>query len=121
MASNAFANAAAAVSAGYIKTNTDRGAAPTGAGNAGVYPASERYQTLFSKDLAGVSGEPGIHVEFIGFGVDQNTAELQALANLNNWRAKRYGADSASASAANTSPAIKDAASASKRHTKDAT
>ena len=53
MASNALANAAAAVSAGYIKTNTDRGVAPVGAGNAPVYPASERFQTSFSKDLAG--------------------------------------------------------------------
>lgn len=121
MASNALASAAAAVSAGYIKTNTDRGVAPTGAGNAGVYPASERFQTIFSKILAGASGEPGIECRVIGYGVDQNTAELQALAALNSWRANRYGADSASASAAITSPAIKDASSASKKHTKDST
>lgn len=121
MASNAFANAAAAVSAGYIKTNTDRGVAPIGAGNAGVYPPSERFQTIFSKPLSGVTGEPGVQPEFIGFGVDQNTAELNALANLNQFRALRYGSDSAAANAASTTPAIKDAASASKKHTKDAT
>jgi hypothetical protein len=121
MASNALANAAAAVSAGYVKTNTDRGVAPVGAGNAPVYPASERFQTIFSKDLAGPTGEAGSHVEFIGFGVDQNTAEINALANLNNWRLNRYGGDSASANAANTTPAITTAAAASKRHTKDST
>jgi hypothetical protein len=121
MASNALANAAAAVSAGYIKTNTDRGVASPGAGGAPTFPASERYQTIFSKILAGASGEPGIECRCIGLGDTQNNAEINALANLNSWRANRYGADSASASAANTTPAIKDAASASKRHTKDAT
>lgn len=121
MASNAFANAAAAVSAGYTKVNTDRGVAPIGVGNAGVYPPSERFQTIFSKPLSGATGEPGVQPEFIGFGVDQNTAEINALANLNAWRANRYGADSAAASAAITSPAMKDAASATRKHTKDAT
>jgi hypothetical protein len=109
------------VSAGYTKTNTDRGVAPIGAGNAGVYPASERYQTIFSAPLAGVAGEPGIRPEFIGFGVDQNTAEVNALANLNQFRVMRYGSDSAAANAAITSPAIKDAATATKKHTKDST
>lgn len=121
MASNALANAAAAVSAGYIKTNTDRGIAGVGAGNAGTYPASERFQTVFSKDLAGPSGEAGVHVEFIGYGVDQNTAEIQALANLNAWRINRYGGDSASANAANTNPSQNTAAGATKKHTKDST
>ena len=121
MASNAFANAAAAVSAGYIKTNTDRGVAPIGAGNAGVYPASERYQTIFSLPLAGVTGEYGVECRCIGFGVDQNTAEINALANLNSWRLNRYGGDSTAANAAATNTVTKDAASATKKHTKDVT
>lgn len=113
MASNAFANAAAAVSAGWIKTNTDRGVAPIGAGNAGVYPASERFQTKFSLPLQGATNEAGPNVEFIGFGVDQNTAELNALASLNAWRLNRYGGDSAAASGSASNPANK--------HTKDKT
>jgi hypothetical protein len=122
MAANAFANAAAAVSAGWIKTNTDRGVAPIGAGNAGVYPASERFQTIFSKPLAGATAEAGSNPSFIGYGVDQNTAELQALANLNKFRDNRYGADSAAASAAVIQPsAIKDATTAAVKHTKDTT
>ena len=121
MASNAFASAAAAVSAGWIKTNTDRGVAPIGAGNAKVYPDSERFQTVFSLPLAGVSGEAGVVPHLIGLGVDQNTAELNALANLNAFRANRYGSDSAAANAANTSPNMNTAAGASKKHTKDST
>ena len=121
MASNVLANAAAAVSAGYIKTNTDRGVAPIGAGNASVYPASERFQTIFSLPLSGASGEYGVECRCIGFGVDQATAEINALANLNSWRLNRYGRDSAAANAAGTSPGMKDAASASNKHTKDST
>jgi hypothetical protein len=121
MASNAFANAAAAVSGGYIKTNTDRGVAPTGAGNAPVYPASERFQTTFSKIVAGAVGEPGIEIVQSGFGVDQNTAELNALANQNAYRADRYGSDSTAASAAITDRTGLPAASATKKHTKDVT
>ena len=127
MASNAFANAAAAVSAGWIKTNTDRGVPPIGAGNAGTYLLVDRFQTRFSLPLQGPTNEAGPNVEFIGHGVDQNTAEIQALANLNNWRLNRYGGDSASANAASTQPgtsataAIKDAATATNRHTKDKT
>ena len=121
MAANAFANAAAAVSAGYVKTNTDRGVAPIGAGGGPAYPTGERFQTIFSLPLAGPTGEAGTECRCIGFGVDQATAEINALANLNNWRLNRYGGDSAAANAANTTPAIKDAATASKKHTKDVT
>ena len=122
MASNALASAAAAVSAGYIKTNTDRGVAPIGAGNAGVYPPSERFQTIFSLPLAGPTSEYGVEARAIGFGVDQNTAEINALANLNAWRLNRYGGDSTSANAATTTGhPQKDATTATKRHTKDST
>ena len=117
MASNAFANAAAAVAAGYIKTNSDRDRGVPGSGS---QAASERFQTIFSLPLSGASGEHGVECRCIGFGVDQATAEVNALANLNSWRANRYGADSAAASSAITTPNAKAAATDSKRHLKDA-
>lgn len=120
MASNALANAAAAVTAGYAKTNTDRGTGGIGAGGAPVYPASERFQTIFSKDFAGASGEPGVSVSAIGYGVDQNTAELQALANLNSWRANRYGSDSTATNTPITDRTTVGQAR-TKTHTKDST
>lgn len=120
MASNALANAAAAVTAGYTKTNTDRGTGGIGAGGAPVYPASERFQTIFSKDVSGAVGEPGITISAIGFGVDQNTAELQALANLNSQRANRYGGDSAAVNTPITDRTTVGQ-SKTKSHTKDST
>lgn len=127
MASNNFANAAAAVSAGYKKTQTDRGVAPIGAGNAGVYPLSERFQTDFELITQGAVGEPGVTIKVTAYGVDQNTADANAVTVLNAIRANRYGGDSTAVNAAvsqagvSTVATIKDAATAVKKHTLDKT
>lgn len=83
-----FANPAAAVSAGYIKTQVDRGA------GAGLSPPL-RYLTRFSKPVTGATGTGG-DSGFL-FTVEGESsasaaaADTQATAALNAVRRARYG------------------------------
>jgi hypothetical protein len=88
MASKDFANIAAAVSAGYKETVTDRGAS--------FSPASRRYLVVLDKWLVGETpGASGYRNEGSGEGSSQANAETVALASINNSRAHRYGFDTA--------------------------
>jgi hypothetical protein len=90
----ALANAAAAVSAGYIKTQTDFGAT-----------ANPRYMTVFSKPLTGLEGQSGNELRARGYSnVDAATADTVALAALNNQRLHRYGDAAAGGSKSSTNP-----------------
>lgn len=70
---------AAAVTAGYTSTATDRGA-----------NANPRWQVVLEKRLTG-AGSSGVMFRAIGEGASQAAAEAQALAALNAQRAHRYG------------------------------
>lgn len=77
-----LASAAAAVTAGYSKTQTDRG----------VGAASPRYITVFEKYLVGGSDEAFAIARAIGTSdVSAAAADTAALAALNGGRNLRYG------------------------------
>jgi hypothetical protein len=74
------ANNAAAVAAGWTRTQTDRGAG-----------RSPRYQTTYEKHIGG-GARSGAADRHDGFSdVDQATADTIALNSLNGMRQKRYG------------------------------
>jgi hypothetical protein len=80
-----LANAAAAVAAGYTKTQIDRGATPPG--------GALRYTTVFEKWVSGATGQSGAMIRATGeSNVDAATADTNALASLNGTRKHRYGA-----------------------------
>ncbi len=91
MASNAFANAAAAVSAGYTEIVLDRGA--------GYVPSSSRFLVTLEIMLVGQPGNAGQLWQAFGEGVSQAAAEGVATNAVNAKRANRYGSDSAGANA----------------------
>lgn len=83
MAAIAFANIAAATAAGWV---LERWREQDGT-----------FCTKLSIKLAGLNGREGANMEFQGRDKSASaTADTQALANLNNWRNQRYGADSGS-------------------------
>lgn len=96
MASIAFANIAAAQAAGYVEIVLDRGAQVQQPGN--IQAPQPRFQVKLEGQLVGQPGTSGSRVEFIGEGASQVAAEAVALANLNGFRANRYGSDSAGVS-----------------------
>lgn len=78
-----LASAAAAVTAGYTKTQYDWGAAK-----------NPRYETLFEKHMLGIPGYSGGPVRHNGqSNVSAAAADTAALAALNGWRKNRYGVD----------------------------
>src|SRR5919204_14130 len=75
-----FASVAAAQSAGYSKTQVDRGAGTT-----------SRFQTILEKPVTG-AGDSGSRFSAIGVSdVSAAAADTQALAVLNAQRRHRYG------------------------------
>ena len=77
------ANNAAAVAAGWIREQVDRGASP---------PGGTRYFTKYSKQTVGLAGSSGSLTTAYGeSNVDQATADTRALAALNAQRGHRYG------------------------------
>lgn len=93
MASKDHASIAAAVTAGYKETVTDRG---------GTFsPASRRFLVVLDKPVVGETpGQSGFRLESSGEGATQGAAETVALAAINNLRAHRYGFDTAVSSGA---------------------
>lgn len=77
------ANHAAAVTAGYKSTATDRGAA--------FLPASERWHVRLAKPIVGYTGASGGEFRADGYGSSQANAETAAANALNGQRAVRYG------------------------------
>jgi len=76
-----IASAAAAVTAGYSKTQLDRGAS-----------FNPRYSTRFEKHLTGQAGASGGPVRADGeSNVSAAAADTAALAALNGFRQVRYG------------------------------
>lgn len=84
---SAHANIAAATTAGYKETATDRGAA--------FLPAAERWHVVLDKPVVGQTGASGGLISAVGYGTSQANAETQALAALNKQRQIRYGHGSA--------------------------
>lgn len=81
------ASVAAAITAGYIKTQTDMGAAFKG----------NRFRTLLEKPIIGEPGKSGSMLRAYGeSSVDAATADAQALAALNGARNVTYGTGAAS-------------------------
>jgi hypothetical protein len=98
-----LASAAAAVSAGYAKTQVDKGAsAPNTAQN-------PRFLTRFEKPLTGAaSTDRGFLCQVEGEStVDAATADTNAVAKLNTWRRHYYGGSPGRASGASDSPSGK--------------
>jgi hypothetical protein len=110
MAANAFANIAAANTAGYI---TERFVA-----------ADNKNHTRLKKSVSGLPGASGGEEVFPGEGSSSAAADAAALANLNAWRNSRYGSDSAAASLSpladgNTTPSSQGIARTHQALTKD--
>jgi hypothetical protein len=82
-----FANLAAAITAGYKQTTTDRGAA--------FSPASERWKVTLSKPIVGEPGYSGGEFRSEGYGSSQANAETVALNALHTQRKLRYSYGSA--------------------------
>lgn len=78
----AYANHAAAVTAGFKSTVTDRGA---------TVPAAERFEVVLEKHLVGGSGRRGGAMRAYGVGSSQANAEARALSALIQQRDHRYG------------------------------
>lgn len=76
------ANHAAAVTAGFKSTLTDRGA---------TVPAAERYEVTLEKPIVAGVGRRGGMMRAFGIGSSQANAEARALAALNEQRDHRYG------------------------------
>lgn len=87
MALSAFANLAAAITAGYVETATQQ--------TDGFY-----FVTLEKWLTGGTNAGSGFNMRAFGRGTTQAAAETQALAALNNQRGHRYGFDSGSLSLA---------------------
>ena len=108
-----FANAAAAVTAGYIKTQVDRGAP----GPKDINPAP-RYATQFSKPVVGASGTGGDSGQRIEVWGESNAsaaaADTDATAKLNAVNRHRYGGAPGRASGDSDSPTARGGT-----HTKD--
>ena len=78
-----LANAAAAVSAGYSKTQVDRGA---------TFKGGAQYLTIFEKRLLGEPGKDGFLLRAQGeSSASAAAADTAATAILNSQRAFRYG------------------------------
>jgi hypothetical protein len=76
-----FASAAAAVSGGYTKTQTDMGASH-----------NPRYKTVFDKPIVGLDGESGSVLRAEGWSnTSAAAADTVALDALNVQRAHRWG------------------------------
>lgn len=93
-----FANAAAAVAAGYVKTQIDRGAS---------FPAAQglRFVTRFDKPSVGAVGDGGARFEATGeSSVNAAGADTQAVAALNAQRRHYYGGSPGRASGDGQSP-----------------
>lgn len=98
-----LANAAAAVTAGYAKTQVDRGAAPTTPNFSASQPL--RYRTVFAKPVTGAPGQSGQLIEVQGeSGVSAAAADTDALNKLNAARRHRYGGGAGRASGDSDSP-----------------
>lgn len=78
----ALANHAAAVTAGFKSTLTDRGT---------TVPAAERYEVVLEKHVVGGSGRRGGPIRAYGVGSSQANAEARAASALNEQRDHRYG------------------------------
>lgn len=77
-----IASAAAAVAAGYTKTQTDRG----------VGSASPRFLTTFTKMVVGASEQSHVELRAVGVSdVSAAAADTQAVTCLNGMRNIRYG------------------------------
>lgn len=86
-----FANAAAAVAAGYKEVDLDRGASFT--------PASRRWTVLLEKQLTGEPAfEANIIIRAIFEADTQVNAQVGCTNALNQERKHRYGADTGTAS-----------------------
>ncbi len=79
----AHASHAAAVTAGYTSTLTDRGVLYK-------FPA-ERYEVVLQRRVVGGAGRRGGPLRAYGVGSSQANAETRAIAALNNQRDHRYG------------------------------
>ena len=78
-----IATPAAAVTAGYSKTQVDRGSA---------FRAGAQYLTIFERWLTGEPGGNGFNLRAMGeSSASAAAADTAALANLNIQRDKRYG------------------------------
>ena len=95
-----FANLAAAITAGYKQTTTDRGAA--------FLPAAERWHVRLSKPFVGVPGESGGETRADGYGSSQVNAETAALNALHAQRKFKYGHGSANTGKSNKGDALTD-------------
>lgn len=95
-----FANLAAAITAGYKQTTTDRGAA--------FLPAAERWHVRLSKPFVGVVGQSGGEARAEGYGSSQANAETAALAALQAQRKTRYGHGAANTGLPHTSGTMTD-------------
>lgn len=77
-----YADNAAAVAAGWVRTQLDRGASFSGG----------RFMSRYSKQMAGQPGAGGgQQVQEAVSDVSQADADTKALAALNGWRNTRYG------------------------------
>jgi len=79
-----FANEAAALSAGFVKVQIDKGATK-----------SPRYTTILQKNLVGEPGRSGVLWRAYGEHDVQATADANALAAVNVQRGLRYAKGSA--------------------------
>jgi hypothetical protein len=100
-----FATPAAAVTAGYAKTQVDRGAAPATPNFNGSQPL--RYQTKFEKPVTGSNFDSGFRLEAFGeSAASAAAADTQALNALNALRRHRYGGAPGRASGDGDSPTV---------------
>jgi len=99
MAVTDLADAAAAVTAGYTKTQVDRGASPPA-----LMAAAPRYLTVFAKTLALAGTVPCVFGASGESSVSAAAADTQAVASLNAARRHRYGGAPGRASGDANSP-----------------
>lgn len=111
-----LATPAAAVTAGYVKTQIDRGAPPTTPNFNANQPL--RYQTRFEKPTTGASiSNAGRLMSVLGeSAASAAAADTDALNKLNGWRRAYYGGSPGRASGDSDSPNSKGGA-----HTIDVT
>lgn len=89
-----LANDAAAVAAGYTSTVFDRGSDAGG----------PRFVRYYRKRVTNEPGRSYVTIEAVGNGVDQATADANALSALNKQRDHRYGGAPGRADADASSP-----------------
>ena len=110
-----FANAAAAVSGGYVKTQIDRNAQQSI--NSQDKSPAPRFLTVFSKPVTSAAGDSGRVLEAHGeSNVSAAAADTQAVAALNKVRQHYYGGSPGRASGDANSPSGKGGS-----HTTDTT